>query len=355
MRKLLTLLLVLVASTASAQLTSNARTTFENKMFTEDGYFRFPSYAADPAVCNATNHEGMVYWNTATNLPMQCSGASWEVVAYQATSVTSAMIVDSTIVTADILNGTILAADLAANTLTATEIGPGAVLASELGVTAGATTASRALVVDGAGAMDVLTVTSLTAPTLVSATTLTTASVRTTQGNGAVGGAWVTAVEKGNEVVHQSVFTLNVAGANLVTLADSADHGGSKLLYTFPAGAIYVMGAVLDGVVTNTAAFNASDNDHYNVSIGSAAAGDDGDLTGTEVSFIAKTDVDTAAGVTTTQSKKAITTTAFALDGTTAAATMYFNVSVLDTQTTGSNDFGLTGTLTVTWANLGDK
>jgi hypothetical protein len=155
--------------------------------------------------------------------------------------------------------------------------------------------------------------------------------------------------------MHRTTITLATTGANKVTLADG-DHGGGKLLYTFPEGEIIIWGAVLDGVVTNTGNFNASTNDLFSFAIGTGAAADDNDLTSTEANVVAKITVDTDSGGTLTRAEKAIgLTTPIYLDGTTTPITLYANFAVAATQNSGSNDFGVTGTLVILWSNAGDK
>ena len=138
--------------------------------------------------------------------------------------------------------------------------------------------------------------------------------------------------------------------------ADGGDRGASQIIYTFPEGRILVIGAAIDANVVNTDDFEASDNDHYFVGIGTAAAAADATLSGTEQDIIAVNDIDTAAGVTLTTSWEADLTAGgdTVFDGTAAAKSLYFNSCVADSQIDDTMTVTPSGVLTVTWVFLGD-
>ena len=140
------------------------------------------------------------------------------------------------------------------------------------------------------------------------------------------------------------------------TATDGSDEGESQIIYTFPEGRILIIGAAIDANVVNTDDFEASDNDHYFVGIGTAAAGDDATLSGTEQDIIAVNDIDTAAGVTLTTSWEADMTSGAdsVFDGTAAAVSLYFNTCVADDQIDDDMTVTPSGVLTVTWVFLGD-
>lgn len=167
------------------------------------------------------------------------------------------------------------------------------------------------------------------------------------------GTATAATAAEGLDGIHRTVLTVAVSGTNKVTLADG-DHGGGKVVYTFPDGYIYVLGATLDGTVTNTANFNASTDDLFYFAIGTATAADDNDLTATEADIIAKLTIDTASGTSTTRAETGVLATPAAFDGTSSAVTLSANFAVEATDNSDANDFTLTGTVVILWANIGD-
>jgi hypothetical protein len=143
------------------------------------------------------------------------------------------------------------------------------------------------------------------------------------------------------------------------TFTDGSDEGESQLLYTFPEGRVYILGAAIDCAVTNSAGYEASENDIWYGAIGSAAAADDGDLTSTEADIIAKTTFDTVGGTVGHHDWEGDMTcgadTVF--DGTATAVSLYFNAAAANTSIkTGNATAGIQagGTLTVYWVLLGD-
>jgi hypothetical protein len=169
---------------------------------------------------------------------------------------------------------------------------------------------------------------------------------------GAVVAGKCTAAEYCDAFVHKTVLTLTLTGANDVDLADSANNSKGVKIYDFPAGRILILGAIMDGSVTVNNAFNASTNDVFYLSCGSADATQaaDGDLTGTEADIIPKTTLDTVSNTTLTLDFDAALATsaqwASPLD-------LYFNAAVLDASTTKAVTVAATGTLTLYWINLG--
>lgn len=144
-----------------------------------------------------------------------------------------------------------------------------------------------------------------------------------------------------------------------VTFTDGSDEGESQLLYTFPKGRVYILGAAINAAVTNNAGYEASANDIWYGAIGTAAAGDDADLTSTEADIIAKTTFDTASGEDGHHEWQADMTAGAdtVFDGTATAVSLYFNAAAANTSIkTGNATAGIQagGTLTVYWILLGD-
>jgi len=146
---------------------------------------------------------------------------------------------------------------------------------------------------------------------------------------------------------------------NITEIAtDGSDEGESQLLYTFPEGRILIIGAAIDttnSVATN--AFNASTDDIYYTAIGTAAAGDDADLTGTEADIIAKASNDTTSDTVLDFSWEADMTAGgdSVFDGTATAVKLYYNFAVADASTKANvtNTMSV-GSLAVDWVFLGD-
>lgn len=149
-----------------------------------------------------------------------------------------------------------------------------------------------------------------------------------------------------------TVLTLTALSIALVDNAGVVAHGGKKIM-DFPAGYIAIESVVADLAVTKSSAGvdAAWDGDF---SLGSVIADTDASLTSTEADIIASTATPQAvAGVTTAIGSKL---TATNLDGTTTPVDMYLNVIVddADHNVTGTAcNLLFTGTITVTWRNMG--
>jgi len=175
--------------------------------------------------------------------------------------------------------------------------------------------------------------------------------------NGAQGGtpngAGVT-VEASQEGYTKTVLHFN---GTQITLADEAGvvaYGGLKV-FDFPAGLILVASAVADLVVTKTSAGVNADWDG-DFGVGSAAAGNNNALAGTEQNIIPTTPTPQAAAGATTA--KGISTGGVQLDGTATPVDVYLNFLVDDTDhnVTGTPcKLVVNGTLTLVWALAGDK
>jgi hypothetical protein len=166
-------------------------------------------------------------------------------------------------------------------------------------------------------------------------------------GNGAVVSGKCTAVEYGSGVVHQTVLTLSLTGTNDLDLADGADHGTGVKIYDFPEGRILLLGATINGVTTIAGASGGGAT--LPLALGTVTAADDATLTGTEVNIIPSTA--TANGSSTF---KAALAAQAQFDGTSAAVDVYFNAAVTNAVSASAVTIAVTGTVTLTWINLGD-
>ena len=175
------------------------------------------------------------------------------------------------------------------------------------------------------------------------------ASLDTADDVTAVAGA-ATSVESWGES-HKCVITITNAQ---VALADGDDGEGVKVA-DFPEGVWLIEGVVADLVVTNSGNFNASDDDHYYVSLGTVEATDaDNDLTGTEANLLAKQPLDTAAGATTSADVETFLSAPVIIDGSSTALDVWCNASVEATDNSDANTIDFTGTVTIWGRKLGD-
>lgn len=191
-----------------------------------------------------------------------------------------------------------------------------------------------------------------------SAGTVTVAGgIRTSVGVGAVAGTGVTlGSEAGDGLYHQTTITLTDVEIALTDEAGVIAYGGLKI-YDLPVGAIVVQAAVSDLDVTKSSAGVNLDWDG-DFSLGTTTAGNDADLTTTEVDILAKTATPQAAAGATTANGGAATNGY--LDGTTtagAAADVYLNVLVDDADhdvTSTPCNLIFNGTIKLTWFVAGD-
>lgn len=193
--------------------------------------------------------------------------------------------------------------------------------------------------------------TSSGAQTLSNKTLADVAGMTTVVGIGAKNGATVSAVENGGAVVHKTVLTL---ASTPVTVANvtGASFGGVKV-YDFPEGRILVLGT------TANLSFN-----WHGLTIDEAGSGDfslgstltaDATLGGTDVNLLPSTGMldPFVAGVGT--GKGALAASAH-FDGTSAALDAYLNLIIddADVADAASTIVLVSGTITLTWINLGD-
>lgn len=210
--------------------------------------------------------------------------------------------------------------------------------------------------VDGAAYDSLITLTSGNTPTLLLAAdggVTVTQQLRTGANNGAAG-TGVTAVEFGDGTVHQTVLTLTLTGANDLDIADGADAGASAVIYTFPEGHIRIVGVTVNLSSTVNNVFEATPNDVFDIGVGTAAAGADATLAGTEQDLAPKQTNDTASSGTLTHAYKTALAASTQFDGTAAAIVARLNIAVANASISGALTCAVTGTVTITWILLGD-
>ncbi len=164
--------------------------------------------------------------------------------------------------------------------------------------------------------------------------------------------ATVSVVERGDEAFHQTVFTLVDMPQAVV---NGTEYQGTKI-YQFPAGRLHVLGvtAVLAQKTTSIIA------DTINSATGAVALGtvtaSNVALTGTMVNFLPSTAFTSSTVINTAGTAVgAVLAAAAVFDGTSSAIALYLNSAYA---TTGDVDADgtqtWTGTITVSWCNLGD-
>lgn len=155
--------------------------------------------------------------------------------------------------------------------------------------------------------------------------------------------------------VHQTILTFKNAALSFVDDAVSVTYGSLEV-YDFPRGNLLILGATANLTATNSDG-NLASTFGSKFSIGTAAAADDGTLTGTEANLIAS--VTASAAVASVATWKGKNTAAIApIDGTTnsgSAQKVFINTLPTYGDTTASGTLKVNGTLTLTWANLGDE
>jgi len=187
---------------------------------------------------------------------------------------------------------------------------------------------------------------------------LVTQPIDSNFGIGAPNGATVSVVEHGNGVIHQTVLTCTATPITMVDDAGVAQFGGVKV-YDFPLGALLTLGCVMDGDFTAIEPW--LDTWTGDTALGTAAASTGNTLVGTEADIMQSTAIGTAsalvAAIDASMTLAAALTESGArwFNGTNTAIDMFLNVIADDnagnTATTDSISF--TGTVTVTWINLG--
>lgn len=153
--------------------------------------------------------------------------------------------------------------------------------------------------------------------------------------------------------VWSTTFTV-AADVITITDADTAGAHGSLELGTFPAGAVRFLGATTNVAITAATGIGATGAVVCAVGT-TATATDNATLTTTEANIIPSTSVTLVASVGTFRGESTGTEGATTIDGTTTAAKLHLNFAVSAADATANSSLTCTGTVTVTWVNLGDN
>jgi hypothetical protein len=153
-----------------------------------------------------------------------------------------------------------------------------------------------------------------------------------------------------------STFTLTNSPISLTDEVGVVAYGGLKFA-DLPAGAILFAGVSTDLAITKSSA-GVNDDWDGDYSVGTVTAANDATLTGTEANLLASTATPQAvAGATTANGHSATAQACTVVDGTSTAVDLYLNFVVDDADhdvTSTPCNLIANGTITVTWANLGD-
>ncbi len=251
------------------------------------------------------------------------------------------------------------------------------------GVAAGTVTALKALVVDTNSALDALTIAMLTTTTVdgpagaalsidaggayavnigqVFATNVVlgrgsgsvtvAGSIITTVGNGAIVTDKCTVVEGGDGVLHKTTLTFTLTGDHDLDMADD-DHGTGIKIYDFPAGSIQILGATCNAIATsvNTGAGGGT----FPMALGSAVGADDNTLTGTEADIIPSTAITGGTGSTASDFHATLAAPILFANAGGTNLDLYLNAAITAAVAEGAVTIAVTGTVTITWINLGD-
>lgn len=174
-----------------------------------------------------------------------------------------------------------------------------------------------------------------------------------TGGLGASNGATVSAVDRGGNNVHTTVITL---AATPLAVVNGTEYQGVKI-FDFPEGRIYILGATASIAETTTSAIAGTINQtaNFDWSVGTATASNV-TLATTMLDIIPKVD---GASSATINVAAAASTGALAVgaqfDGTTTAIDAYINTAFPTTSDVDADGtLTLSGTVTITWIQLGD-
>lgn len=183
-------------------------------------------------------------------------------------------------------------------------------------------------------------------------------SIRSTQGNGAGNGSTVTVEEKGDGVIHQTVITCTATPVTISDDAAVAQYGGVKI-YDFPAAALAILAASVNGALTAGVTGTIIDNWDGDVALGTATATTGATLTGTEADIMQSVAVSAGASDKIGIAKGTSVATALTEsgarwhDGSSTAIDVYLNFVIDDDATHTAGTATFTGTITLTWINVG--
>lgn len=184
-------------------------------------------------------------------------------------------------------------------------------------------------------------------PVKIDGEIVTADAPRTTYAIGAAAGTNVTAAEYGIGPIHWTVLTLAATPVTMVDEASTVLYGSQKV-YDLPTGLYRVLGAAAD--ISFLVSGNLSATADGDVGLGTAAAGNNNALAGTEQNLIPTTTV--AQLVDSAGPADAWSTADIVPIGTpSTAADIFLNVLFDDADHNGGS-LVVSGTITITWVSL---
>ncbi len=173
-------------------------------------------------------------------------------------------------------------------------------------------------------------------------------ALQTTVGLGAIVADKCSAVEGGDGVIHKTTLTFALTGAHDLDMADD-DHGTGIKIYDFPAGDILILGATCNAVVTSVNAEGGGAT--FPMALGSVVGADDNTLTSTEADIIPSTPV---AGGSAKEFHASLAASILLQNAGSGDLDLYLNAAITAAVAEGAVTIAVTGTVTITWMNLGD-
>lgn len=158
--------------------------------------------------------------------------------------------------------------------------------------------------------------------------------------------------EMGIGFIQRTRITLSSFSITMTDEAGVVAYGGAKI-YDMPVGNIKILGATADLTVTKSGAGINNDFDG-DFAIGTVTASNNASLSLTEQNVIPTTATPQASSGATTA--KGINIADIApLDGTSTAIDLFLNFLIDDADQDGGGALLVSGTILITWINLGDK
>lgn len=169
---------------------------------------------------------------------------------------------------------------------------------------------------------------------------------------GVKNGATVTATEAGTGVVHQTTLTL---AATPITMRDTEQGGGVKI-YDFPEGRILILGATGSIAATTTSVLadtlNASKTCNWGVGTTTQA---NATLATTEQDIVQVTAFTSSATINVAGATSKGVGVLAVFDGTTTPVDAFLNLAVATADDIDADaSVSVSGTINITWVNLGD-
>ena len=170
---------------------------------------------------------------------------------------------------------------------------------------------------------------------------------------------YINVTERGDPggLIHQTIIACTALPISIADDAAVAQYGGVKV-YSFPAGLLLTLGAVIDGDLTGYASLiDTFDGD---VAIGTETATTGATLVSTEADILQSVALSQAVAEVANCDAQSVATAltesgARWLDGTAIAKDAFLNFVIDDNAAHGAGTATFTGTITITWMNLGDN